>query len=185
MPILNRELDLFPESLFDGDGEGMGASRWWALYTLPRREKELVRRLVAGRITCYCPCVPHRSKSPAGRQRVSYLPLFGSYVFMAGDELQRYVATQTNCVSRCLDVADGGRLYRDLHHVWQVIQSGVPLTPEARLASGQRVTVRSGKLAGLEGTIVRRHGSTRLIVAVNFLQRGASVLLEDCDVAAL
>jgi hypothetical protein len=36
----------------------------------------------------------------------------------------------------------------------------------------------------MEGVIVRRQGQSRLIVAVNFLQKGASVLVEDWEVAA-
>jgi hypothetical protein len=35
-------------------------------------------------------------------------------------------------------------------------------------------------LAGLEGTVLARHGRTRLLVAVDFLQQGASVDVEDC-----
>jgi hypothetical protein len=34
-------------------------------------------------------------------------------------------------------------------------------------------------LAGVEGTVLSRRGGTRLLVAVNFLQQGASVEIED------
>ena len=42
--------------------------------------------------------------------------------------------------------------------------------------------VRSGPFMGFEGVIVRRGRETGLFVAVNFLQQGASVLLDDCQV---
>jgi len=32
------------------------------------------------------------------------------------------------------------------------------------------------------GTVIRRHGGDRLLIAVHFLQRGASVLLDDFQV---
>ena len=185
MPILKCEPDVFPDDLFAGDPHELGEDSWWAMYTLPRREKELVRQLRARQIVCYCPLIAHRTRSPAGRQRQAYLPLFSSYVFVRGDELQRHEALTTNCVSRCLPVPDGARLYRDLGQIWQLIQSGMPLTPEERLLPGQRVAVRCGSLAGMEGTILRRQGQSRLIVAVNFLQRGASVALDDCEVIAV
>jgi transcriptional antiterminator RfaH len=40
-------------------------------------------------------------------------------------------------------------------------------------------------LAGLEGTVLRRHGTQRLLVVVHFLQQGASVQLEDYQVEPL
>jgi hypothetical protein len=43
------------------------------------------------------------------------------------------------------------------------------------------VVVRSGMFKGVEGVVIRREGKTRLLVAVNFLEQGASVLLEDCQ----
>ncbi len=58
--------------------------------------------------------------------------------------------------------------------------SGAPLTIERRLSPGDRVRVRSGPLAGVEGTVLRRQGATRLVVAVNLLQQGASVDIDDC-----
>jgi len=61
----------------------------------------------------------------------------------------------------------------------QLITLNVPLTLEARLAPGRRVRVRSGPLAGLEGTVLMRQGKTRLVVGVNFLQQGASVEIHD------
>ena len=66
-----------------------------------------------------------------------------------------------------------------------MIDSGEPLTPEARLEPGQLVRIRSGVLVGLEGVVIRRANETRLLVAVNFLQRGASVLVDDCQLEQL
>ena len=44
---------------------------------------------------------------------------------------------------------------------------------------GNRVRVRRGPLAGLEGAVLVRRGQTRLLVQVNFLQKGASVEIDD------
>lgn len=182
MPILPPEADIFPEDLLEG-GQGSSVDGpWWVLYTLPRREKDLVRRLRQERIHHYCPLVKKRNRSPSGRVRYSHIPLFPGYVFLAGGEEDRYRAMTTNCVSRCLDVTDVGELAHDLRQIRQLIQSGAPLTPEARLQPGMAIRVRSGPLAGLEGTVVRRRGADRLLVAVRFLQQGASVELDDCSV---
>ena len=186
MPILARESDIFPEHLLEPAEEAIAASMpWWALYTLPRREKELMRRLRAWQVPFYSPIIETRKQSPQGRIRKSYVPLFGGYVFLCGGEEERYRALTTNCVSRCLTVPDADRLVADLRQIRRLILADVPLTPESRIQAGTRVRVRSGSLMGVEGVVVRRQNKERLLVAVRFLQQGASLLLDDFQVEAI
>jgi transcriptional antiterminator RfaH len=102
-----------------------------------------------------------------------------------GQEDARHRAITTNCVSRCLDVKDGAKLTTDLRRIHQLIECGVDITPEARLQSGMLVRIRSGPLAGQEGVVVERQGDRRLLVAVDFLQQGASVLLDQAKLERL
>jgi transcriptional antiterminator RfaH len=190
MPILPPEPDIFPENLLDFpeslpgvDSASTGAvDRWWALYTMARREKELMRRLRTMQIRHYGPLIPQRKKVPNGRVRVSYLPLFPGYVFLCGNEADRYRALTTNCVSRCLPVDVCDQLVYDLQQVRRLIQSGTSLSPEAKIQPGMRVRIRNGSLAGMEGTVLKRRGGDRLLVAVRFLQKGASMQLDDFEV---
>jgi transcriptional antiterminator RfaH len=186
MPILSTQSDVYPSDLLARSGLGEGpASRWWAFYVLSRREKDFMRRLQALDIAFYSPLLMKRSRSPSGRMRTSQVPMFSGYVFVNGDDEARRTALTTNCVSRWLDVPDGPQLTHDLLQIHRLIAAGAPLTPEARLQPGQLVRIRRGPFVGLEGTIVKRHGETRLLVAVRFLQQGASMQLEDCEVEAL
>jgi len=191
MPILPRESDIFPTDLL-GPGEGQEGdwtvpteSPWWALYTMSRREKELMRRLRAMEVPFYGPVIPQRTKSPSGRVRQSHVPLFTGYVFLYGDDEVRRAALETGCVSRSLPVPDVESLVADLRRVRQLIESGAPLEREQRLEPGRRVVVREGSLEGMEGIVIKRHGRTRLLIAVEFLQQGASMLLEDLVVEPL
>jgi len=178
MPILPREPDLFPENLL-ADMPAAASGPWWLLYSLSRQEKELVRRLRVQGVPHYCPIVRRQLRSPAGRLRYSFVPLFAGYVFLQGGDEERSVALQTNRVSRCLAVPDPAGLVRDLRRIQQLIACDAPLTPEARLTPGMRVRVRSGPLVGLEGTVIERRGQTRLLVAIEFIQQGASVQIGD------
>jgi len=183
MPILKSEPDLYPESLLDDGVPVVDDSRqWWAMYTMSRREKELMRRLRRQEIGFYCPLVKRKTRSPNGRARQSYVPLFGGYVFVYADAAERHQALASNCISRSLVVPDPGRLLADLRHIRQLVESDASLTPESRIQPGRRVRVRSGSMMGLEGTVVKRRGKEWLVVAVEFLQQGASVLLEDFQV---
>ncbi len=184
MPILPREPDLFPPDLFQSGNE-RSQQGWWAMYTLSRREKELMRRLRSIEIPFYCPLIAKKTRSPSGRVRTSHIPLFPGYVFVQGNDEQRYRALTTNCVSRTLPVTDGQELLSDLRQVHQLIESNAPLTQESRIKPGARVRVISGPLLGLEGTVLERRGIERLLVTVEFLQKGASVAIEDFQVESI
>ena len=184
MPILPRQRDIFPESLLDeppaADGRG-----WIAFYTISRREKDLMRKLEAATVPFYSPLVKRRLRSPGGRTRISYVPLFPGYVFSLVDDEQRRTALATNTVARWLPIGDAAAFVGDLRNIKRLIDTEQPLTPEARLESGQPVRVRSGPLQGIEGTVVKRRSGQRLVVAVRFLNQGASIELEDIDLERL
>lgn len=180
MPILKREDDIFPENLLADEFLLTDSDRtWWCVYTMSRREKEFMRRLAAMKIAHFGPVIPKRFRSPNGRLRTSYIPLFPNYVFMFADEYDRYQAITTNCVSRCNPIESHEQLVTDLRQIRSVIDAGIALTPEARLEPGNWVRVRSGPFAGYEGTVIRREGKTRLLLSIQFLEQGVSMELDE------
>ncbi len=169
---------LHPETLLEGAPQEGNDRTWWVLYTRSRQEKALARDLFGRDIAFYLPLV--KRTTVYRRNRVSsYLPVFSNYLFMYGSEDDRVWGLTTNRVSRVLDVNEPERLRSDLGRLYRLIASGEPLTVESRLVPGQRIRIRRGPLEGLEGTILRRRGETRLLVSVDFLQQGASVVIED------
>ena len=89
MPISGPQRNLSPDNLLTLEFQREGAARglsWWAIYTRSRQEKELMRRLDSRGAHFYSPIAPHQYRSPSGRKRTSYLPLFTNYVFLFGDE---------------------------------------------------------------------------------------------------
>src|SRR5215471_9152028 len=134
MPILAAETDLYPLDLFDREDWSFDTeNQWWALYTRSRREKELMRRLRAMEIPFYGPTIEKRGRTPQGRIRTSYIPLFANYVFVYGNGSQRYAALTTNCVSRDIAVVDGDQLVADLRQLQQMLLCGAPVVPESHL----------------------------------------------------
>jgi transcription antitermination factor NusG len=156
-----------------------------AFYTLARREKDLMRKLEAAAIPFYAPLVRRRLHTAGGRVRHSYVPLFAGYVFAPVDDEQRRDALATNTVARWLSIPDERMLVGDLRAIKRLIDSEHPLTPEARIEPGQLVRVKSGPLRGVEGVVLKRRGEQRLMVAVRFLNQGASIELEDVDLERL
>lgn len=178
MPILGKEPSIFPQELLEPESLVRCERRWQVLYTKARQEKALARELLKRSVPFYLPLIAKEGIS-RGRRTVSHIPLFTGYLFLLGNEDERLSALQTNRISRILDVDDAEPLVYDLRQIHQLIASGAPLTAESRLVPGNRVRVKHGPFAGLEGTVLQRRGKTRLLVAVNFLQQGASVEVED------
>ena len=186
MPILGEEDDIFPADLLENTEILNDPNlRWWCIYTLSRREKDLMRKLASLNIAHYGPVVPKRFRSPNGRLRTSYIPLFPNYVFMLGSEDDRYQAMTTNCISKCNLIEDSERLIKDLSQIHNVVVEGVALTPEARLEKGNRVRVKSGPFGGYEGIVVRREGKTRLLLSIQFLEQGVSMEMDEAVLEVL
>jgi transcriptional antiterminator RfaH len=185
MPLLVAEPNLFPLDLFDDEQPPAHETRRWrVLHTLPRQEKSLARILHETEIPYYLPLRERRWQS-RGRPLTSHLPLFPGYVFLLADAEDRLKALKTKRVLHVLEVADQQGLWRDIRQVYRLIASGAPVMPEDRLVPGALVEIRSGPLQGLKGRIVRTASGRRFVVQVDFIQRGASVLLNDFALAAL
>lgn len=178
MATINDFPAVFPEHLLDAEQSPEPDRTWRAVYTMSRQEKSLARDLLAYEIPYYLPMVTQTKVY--GRRRIStLLPVFPNYLFVWCTEDERVASLTTNRISRVLDVRDGDRLRFDLGHLRKLIESGAPLTMESRLAPGTRVRIKLGPMAGVEGVVIRRRGEQRLFVAVNFLQQGASMAVED------
>ena len=153
--------------------------QWWAVYTKSRQEKALARHLIGHQVPFYLPLIP-KDNMIRGRRVRSHVPLFSGYIFLYGSQEERVTTLTTNRISRILPVPDQEQLRRDLANVHNLIERNAALAVEQRLSPGDKVCIRSGALRGLEGVVVKRHGKTRLLVAVNYLQQGVSVEIDDC-----
>ena len=184
LAITAGKTDSFPFGIFvDEAGESI-AKRWWLLHTKSRQEKAVSRDLHSRQIGFYLPLL-RRQSLVRGRLFESLAPLFPSYVFLFGTDEDRITALRTNRLAAAHAVADDESLRVDLEQIARLIATGAPLTPEARLEPGQRVRVKSGPCIGFEGTLIKRHGKSRLVVRVEQLFQGASVEIEDYRLEAI
>ena len=126
-------------------------------------------------------CDGATDRLPGGFEK-ALCPCFPATSFCAATTPPGSRRSPPSACREALPVPDGARLVHDLRQVWRLLASDAPLEPEARLEPGRRVRVRSGSMLGLEGTVVKRRGKDWLVVVVEFLQQGVSVLLEDFQV---
>ena len=182
MPILKKEADIFPEHLLEIASDYDTA---WLFSLLSRREKDFMRRLFKINIAFYGPVFEKRFRSPGGRFRISYSPLFPNYVFVFGSEQDRYECMKTNCVSNYIEISNAEQLVKDLKQIQVVLNSGVAVTQEEKLASGDPVYVVNGPFKGFEGKVIRRESQTRLLVFVHFIEQGVSMEIDQSQLKLL
>jgi transcriptional antiterminator RfaH len=186
MPLLACETFLFPEDLLGTSDESEAEAEialepWWALYTLSRNEKALMRKLRARELRFYCPVVRRCHHAAGGGRRTSHVPLFSNYVFLQGDEMARYAAVCTGHVSRYMPIQDAGAFVRQMRAIHRMIDAGVPVDLEHRLVPGRWVRITNGPLKGIEGEIRQARNRMQFVVNVAFLGQGVSTIVEGWD----
>jgi transcription antitermination factor NusG len=174
VPILKREVDLFPSHLFE---MRRADHPWWVAYVRSRQEKGLARHLAGRGVGFYLPQAEKRVRR-AGRTFVSCLPLFPGYVFFRGTAEARREALRSDLIVEVLPVLDQATLEAELLSLWRLQQAGAPLVPHPYLGIGDEVEIVDGPLKGWTGTVLREKGSLRLVVSVTFLRQSVAAELD-------
>lgn len=181
MPLLGRELELFPQNALELPD---ATYPWLVAHTRSRQEKALARRLVPLGVPFYVPQQEKRSRRQ-GRTRVSYLPLFPGYVFFRGGARERQVALESHLLVRILEVRDQALIGRELAQLRALQLSGASLVPLDEFSDGDTVRIVEGPLKGHVGVVLRGEARPRLIVSITMLRQSVAVEFERGAVAAL
>jgi transcription antitermination factor NusG len=144
-----------------------------------------MRALAAQERAFYCPVIEKHHRTSTGGVRKSFVPLFTNYVFLRGEETDRYSAVCTGHVAASLAIPDPSRFLQQMQSVEQMIHCGVPLELEPQLTVGTYVRIKSGPLKGLRGHIAQLRDRARFIVNVEFLQQGTSTLIDGWELERL
>lgn len=181
MPTLAAENDCYPANVLAEEFSAQPDRNWLVVYTRSRQEKALARHLSQHQVPFYLPLVK-QERRVAGRNFRAFVPMFSGYVFLCANAEERVECLRSNRVSTIFEVPAGENLRQELWQIQLLLASNLPVTIEQRLAPGDRVCIRRGQMQGVEGRVISRRGKTaRLLVAINFLQQGASIEIDDID----
>ena len=171
-----------PNSDFTAVSFGAEPRLWYAAYTLPRHEKVVAEQLGLRQVETYLPFYLS-ARRWAERRALVELPLFPGYVFVrirAGERIRVLdhpgVLRLVTFNGRPAPLPDG-----EIERLRAALELG-KAEPLPFLVPGRCVRVRSGPLAGLEGTILRRKGRMRLVVSVEAIQQSIIFDLDATDV---
>jgi transcription antitermination factor NusG len=148
---------------------------WYAIRVKSNRERVTAQAL-AGK--GFSVCLPvYREQREAARARKLDLPLFPGYVFCRFDAANRLPVLM---VPGVVHIVSCGRIpvpveENEMAGVLAVLESGLHVSPYPALPVGQRVQLRAGPLAGVEGVMLAHKSQSRFVVSVTLLKRSISV----------
>jgi transcription antitermination factor NusG len=159
-----------------GERHEAGAPNWHAIFTRHQHEKAVASALSGKGHEIYLPLYLSVRKWQ-DRAKQLWLPLFPGYVFVReGMDRQFQIVTTPGVIHV---VGWGGRPavvpQSQLNAVRQIVESCLPVEAHPYLECGERVRVKAGPLAGLEGILTRKKGTARLVVSMEMLGRSAAV----------
>lgn len=161
---------------------------WYILYTRPRHEKAVAKRLAETETRYYLPTTKVL-RVWCDRKRFVEAPLFPSYIFVFLETSEQY--------NNALDidsVLHYVRFGKEVARVSETVISNIQLVLENGqdlevsldyIKPGQQLCIQRGPLTGLSGEIVRVNGAQKILVRVNLLQRNLLITLPAEDLMAI
>ena len=152
---------------------------WYALYTRPRREKQVLQELANQRIEAYLPTHKIRRRW-SDRYKIVEEPLFKNYLFVRIDGAHYRKALKPYGAVSFVTVEGEPAIIPDeqVEAVKILVTSEIPHNPYPYLKAGRKIRVKYGPLEGCEGVLVRKRGLARLVVTLDLLQRSIEAELE-------
>lgn len=174
---LNRQDN--PDQLYPGDvlETEAGARTWRIVKVKSRREKSLARFLALEGIGYFLPLLMQRQAGQR-KNRFSLIPAFSGYLFVKASDHERHQALRSNHVARFIEARDQVRLIQELMQIRKVLSQDRQVYPYHFVNEGQRVRVVKGPLKGLEGKVVKKGSSYRLVLSVSELMQSVLVQID-------
>ena len=168
------------------DSASGSVRRWFAVYTTSRHEKRVARHLEQRQIDHFLPVYRARHAWKDGSSVTLDLPLFPGYIFVRIYPHDRVGVLEVPGVVSLI----GNRLRPAPLPDFEVeaLRAGLDPTraePHPLLTVGQRVRIKVGALAGLEGIVVRRKSGFRVVLTLDLLMQSIAIEVDGDDVEPL
>ncbi len=160
--------------------------QWYAAYTCANHEKRVSEQLDVRELEHFLPLYASVRRWKDRRVTLD-LPLFPGYVFVRMALRDRLRVQQVPGVAHLVgfDGTPAMLPEQEIDALRASLSSGVRAEPHPFLSVGQRVRVKNGVLAGMEGVLLRRKGGFRLVISIELIQRSVAVDADEADVEAV
>jgi|SRR5579871_5531145 len=156
---------------------------WYALKTRSRHEKAVARVLAERGVRVFLPLFRKRRRW-SDRYKIVETPVFSTYVFVHIDPKDRLVVLRVKGSVQLLGNAGEPTPVADseINSLLALEAGGAPIEPHRFVKVGQRARIAVGPFRGVEGTLVKRDATTKLVVSVTLFQRSVALTVDAADV---
>ncbi len=157
--------------------------RWFAVYTTCRHEKRVARHMEQRQIEHFLPTYRTQHRWKDGSRVMVDLPLFPGYVFVRTDLHNRVGVLAVPGVVSMIGTASRPAPLPEFEV--EALRAGLDPTraePHPLLTVGQRVRIKTGALAGIEGIVVRKKSALRVVLTLSLLMQSIAIEVDGDDV---
>jgi transcription antitermination factor NusG len=158
-----------------------GMYGWWAVYTKHQHEKVISDLLVAKGLEVFLPQY-ESVRQWKDRKKIVSLPLFPCYIFVRPGSRLHVVSTPGVHMIVSRGERDAMVPESEIDAIRRTVEAHVSVEPHTFLNCGERVRVTRGSLEGLEGILLRKKNTCRLILSVDMLAQSVAVEVNASDV---
>jgi transcription antitermination factor NusG len=150
--------------------------KWFAAYTIPRREKHVGESLIERGIECFLPLYQAqrlwKKRSPVNLD----LPLFPTYIFVRIAQADRALVLGIPGIVSI--VGSPTKPWPLPDSEVETLRLGVQsqtIAPHPYLNYGDRVRIKTGLMAGVEGILTHANNGTRVVLTIESIMRSVAV----------
>lgn len=156
---------------------------WYAVCTRHQHERVVARILEYKNFETFLPLYKARRRWQDRIKEIT-VPLFPGYLFVR-EGLERWFAILTTPGVSSI-VSWGARPAAipllEIEGLRRIVASTLRVEPHPFLRSGDRVRVKHGPIAGVEGILLRKKNTARLVLSLEMLGKSAAVEVDATDV---
>jgi transcription antitermination factor NusG len=156
-----------------------GMLSWFAVYTATNHEKRVAQHLQVKEIETFLPLYSVTKRWKNRTTAKVELPLFAGYIFVRIAPTERIRVLEVPMVYSIVGNRREPSPLPDaqIEGLRAALQGG-QVHPFPYVKVGNRVRVRSGAFAGLEGIVVRTYGGLSVVLSVDMIQKSIAVHVE-------
>ncbi len=159
--------------------------RWFAIHSRSRHEKKIASALQEKGFSAFLPLVEQVHQWSDRRKKVE-VPLFPGYLFVqlsSASDIRLMLFQTPGVIGLVGDHGKGAPIpERQIEEVRTILAGKAEFTAIPFLKVGQRVRVHGGPMDGIEGILTALHGSRRLVISIDAIQRSLALTIEGYDV---
>jgi len=160
--------------------------RWYAVHTRSRHEKRVADQLSSKNLDFFLPLYESVRRWKDRKVRIE-MPLFPGYMFVQIPLRERLRVLEVPGVVKLVSFSGEPVPLpdSDINQLRQGLASKLKAEPHPYLKIGQKVLVKHGPLTGMEGILVRKKDSLRLVISIDLIMRSIAVEIPATDIQTI